>query len=431
MSRLGLSKPWPVLGVIMVVGLVARIVISIRHGDNDVSYYEYMTIAQNLLDGNGYSFDEWGRAPLQPTSFLPPLYVYWCALFMAFLDGHYLWMYIAQAVVAVSGCIPAWLIGRKLFSETAGIGCALAYSLYPEFVFTHSRAVSEFLYLVSALWILYLYFEIKDRLKSRLRWLSLATVLGVISGVAVLIKESASVLVLAALLGLSITSNKLYQATGFSVLRFRFSAFKPVVLIAGVALLVLSPWMIRNLLVQGEFIPLRTGYGVTFWLANHPGSSGTAYTEDGIPILPMMDSTYLAQIGAALPADEQDRDRVYRYEGKRFVSEHTGDYLLLCLRRLGYFLWFDETHPIARRVEYRISFIALIILAVPGIIWAARRRLMDGVFVWATLGYVAMYVPVIVLPRYRIIPVLFLVLFAGLALSLVWTRTRSYIQHYK
>ena len=147
--------------LLLVAGaFAARVIISVIFGENNVMYYEYMTIADNLLHGRGYSFDEWGRAPLQPTSFLPPLYVYWCALFMAWLKGNYLPMYIGQALVAATGCVPAFLVGRAMSSARVGWIFAVAYAFFPEFAFLSSRPVSEFLYVVFVLWILYLYIRL-------------------------------------------------------------------------------------------------------------------------------------------------------------------------------------------------------------------------------------------------------------------------------
>ena len=120
---------------LVVIAFAARAAVILGIGDNHRAYYEYMQIAQNLLDGKGYSWDEWGRALLQPTSFLPPVYVYWCAMFMSALSSDYTLMYILQAMIAASGCIPAFLIGKRMFSGTAGIIFAALYALYQEFVF--------------------------------------------------------------------------------------------------------------------------------------------------------------------------------------------------------------------------------------------------------------------------------------------------------
>ncbi len=401
------------LGTVVALGLAARVAVSVVFGENSQPYYEYMTIAQNLLDGKGYSFDEWGRAPLQPSSFLPPMYVYWCALFMGLFPGQYLWMYLAQAFVQASGCIPAYLIGKKLFSQHAGIGFAVAFAFYPEFVFTHSRPVSEFMYLVSSLWMVALYLEIRDYWDRRKSVVRESIVLGLLTGVSILTKEGA--LILAVSIGVAV----LWKC------RPRLRAIRRVLIPYSLAAAaVLSPWIIRNYVVQSEFIPVRTGYGLTFWLANHHGATGTDKTMSGEYVLAKMDSTYLARINDELPDDVQDRDRYYKQEGRRFISDYPAEYVSLCLKRLLYFVWFDPTHPIAKNLVYRASYVLLLLLAIPGMIWAWRNRKFDPAIALAMLGYLALYVPVIVLPRYRIISVLFLVMFAGVTLANLWHRIR-------
>ncbi len=393
----------------MLAGLIARIAVTLLAGENTRAYYEYMSIAQNLLDGNGYSFDEWGRAPLQPSSFLPPLYTYWCTFFMWLLGDNYTWMYISQAIVAISGCIPAFFIGRSMFSSSVGTGFAAAYAFYPEFVYTHSRPVTEFVYLVLSLWMIVFYLWIKEKWRQDGNVVKLSIGLGVVGASSVLIKEGASILAAAICVSL------LWKQVP------RLKLIRRCLIPMGIAaILVMTPWVVRNYIVQGEFIPVRTGYGLTFWLANHPGATGTDKTMNGEYILAHMDSAYQTAFESTLPADEQDRDRVYRAEGKRFVRENTAEYVSLTLKRLLYFVWFDPTHPIARNLIYRVSYILLLFLAIPGIIWAYHKKKLDPAIILSVTGYLVLYVPVIVLPRYRIIPVLFLVLFAGVSIAAIW-----------
>lgn len=372
-------------------------------GENQRLYYEYMTIADNLLHGFGYSFDEWGRAPLQPTSFLPPLYVYWCAFWMWIFPDNFVPMYLGQAAIAASGCLPAYWVGRGMFGEQTGRLFAIAYAIYPELVYLHTRPVSEFLYVVLALWLLYLYCELStketdNREKTAIRLF----IVGFVGGIAVLIKEATTVLLAAILAALFLKRRQIPLAY-----------WRVVGITAAGLFAVLAPWIVRNYVVQGEFIPIRTGYGITSWLANHPGATGTDKALDGRYILDTMDRDYRAAIDARLPEDEQARDRVYISETRRFISEHPTEYLRLCIKRLQYFLWFDETHPIARSSMYRLSYIFLLLIAIPGVIWAIRRHRLDPILPLIGIGYVMLYVPVLVLPRYRIILVVLFLLMAA------------------
>ena len=66
----------------------------------------------------------------------------------------------------------------------------------------------------------------------------------------------------------------------------------------------------------------------------------------------------------------------------------------------------------------------MLALAIPGMWLAWRKRLGDIVLPLIYLGYMALYVPVLVLPRYRIVPVLILLLFASYSLAKAWELLR-------
>ena len=198
---------------------------------------------------------------------------------------------------------------------------------------------------------------------------------------------------------------------------FSRSVVRLILPLAAGGLIGMAPWIVRNALVQHAFVPVRTGYGVTMWLANHHGATGTSRTYNGVDILYTMDPAYMAELDARLPADEQDRDKVYLREVARFVRTYPLEYVQLCARRIQYYLWFDPTHPIARNLVYRIGYVLLLLAAIPGAIWAWRRRALDPLIPLVYFGYLVFYAPVLVLPRYRIIPVLILLLLASLTVD--------------
>jgi 4-amino-4-deoxy-L-arabinose transferase-like glycosyltransferase len=403
------SRPRPLranqwLLILFAVALALRVAAVLIASDLHQPYYEYMEIAQNLLDGKGYSWSDQGVYPLQPTSFLPPLYVYWCALFMGLFPGNYLILYLAQALVAATGVFPAFLVGRRLFSERVGWVFAAVFAVYPEMAFMSSRPVTEFAYVVLALWIVHFYLRIKDSDSSTEFKRALGT--GTLLGISVLIKEGTVVLAAAVSLALLWYSRDRWRAIRRRIL--------PML---AVMLLIMLPWMIRNYVVQGKFIPMRTGYGITLWVANHPGAYGSTWNPDGTKVISNLPPAYRAYIDAHCPGGEEERDAFYRNEALQFITKNPGHYLKLCLRRLGFFVWLDATHPLAQNPIYRISYGLLLCVALPGIVLAWRRRTMDLIIPLTYLGYLALYVPVLVLPRYRIIPVLLLLLMASYAIA--------------
>jgi hypothetical protein len=402
------------LMILGAIGLAARVAVSVFFGDNNRIYYESMTIANNILQGHGYSFDEWGRTALQPTSFLPPLSIYWCLFWMWLFPGNYLPMYLAQAVVQISGIVPAYLTGKKMFSETVGWWFAVIFTVYPEFMYMHSRPATEFLYVTLALWTIYFYAELRVtdlHSKKAIQW---SIWIGFIGATAVLVKEGAGILIAAMLFSL------IWGCKEKWLLIKR--VYVPMALVAAI---IMSPWVIRNYVVHSELVLVRTGYGVTAWIANHHGATGTDKTADGSYVLAKMDTTYANWMNRSLPADEQDRDRFYKKEVIRFIQDYPGEYLSLTAKRLLYYVWFDPTHPIARSIVYRAGYILLLLLALPGFVIARRKRKLDRLILIAISGYLVLYVPVLVLPRYRIIPVTFLLLLAAVTVDYLLERWKA------
>jgi 4-amino-4-deoxy-L-arabinose transferase-like glycosyltransferase len=380
--------------------------VSLFFADNHSLYFEHMLIARNLLEGKGYSWDEWGRAALQSSSMIPPLYVYWCAFFQWLSPANFLPMYLGQAVIAATGCFPAYRLGKRLFSERAGLLFAACYAFYPELVFIHSKAVAESIYVVMVLWMIERYAALREEPPGSRRAVKIAVFVGALSGTAMLVKEAAGIVAIAIVLAL--------------LLRFRarITAIRSHMLPALAAMaLVMCPWIVRNAIVQGEFIPIRTAFGINWWVANHPGAAGNDRYADGTYVMSSLPKDYADYLNRILPFDEQDRDRVYAEEVLRFIRQHPSEYLALCGKRFVYWIWFVSGHQLAKNPVYRASWIALLALSIPGLVCAARRHLLDPVFSLSLLGYMLLYVPTTVLPRYRVVTTTILLLFAAVAID--------------
>jgi 4-amino-4-deoxy-L-arabinose transferase-like glycosyltransferase len=393
----------------MVFGFLFRLLISVLISDNHSLYFEHMLIARNLLAGHGYSWDEWGRAALQTTSLVPPLYVYWCAFFQWISPNNYLPMYLAQALIAATGCIPAYRIGSKLVSERTGIIFAVLYSFFPEMAFLHSKAIAESIYLVLILWMIERYLALGDPSMGRNAIRRGAFIAGLISGVAMLFKEGAAIVAMAMMAAWFFHGQYRHRVAGSPVLPF----------IVGMVI-ILSPWFIRNAIDQGEFVPLRTAYGINLWIANQPVSAGNDRTFTGGYVFEEIPQSYKDHMAKVLPFDEQDRDRVYANEVIHAAREHPSQYAGYCAKRLFYYIWFVPVHPLARNPIYRIFWIMLLLAAVPGFFLLRRSGQLDAVFPYIIIGFILLYIPVSVLPRYRIVTEAILLLFAARSVEWIW-----------
>ncbi len=170
-----------------------------------------------------------------------------------------------------------------------------------------------------------------------------------------------------------------------------------------------SPWLIRNACVHREFVAIKSTFGYAFWQGNCVLSEGTdkvvrpsvekvlaraasASTLSGLNRSiweARHEAGYLDDI-ALTPDDrnwlgtfsEPERSRILFRKALVDLKANPSRYVWLCLRRLRYFLLFDETNPKTRVLAYRLPHVGLTLLAAVGLVLAGpllRRRLVPTV----------------------------------------------------
>ena len=168
-------------------------------------------------------------------------------------------------------------------------------------------------------------------------------------------------------------------------------AARPVALVAMTSALGVTPWTVRNALVHGELVPIKSTFGYAFWQGNCAMSEGTdkvvrASVERALRRgqgglrgvnralwAARHEAGYLDDI-ALTAADyrmlgsvpELERSRRLFRRALDDLGAEPGRYLRLCLRRFRYFWLFDETNPKTRNALYRGSHLALTVMAALG-----------------------------------------------------------------
>jgi hypothetical protein len=119
------------------------------------------------------------------------------------------------------------------------------------------------------------------------------------------------------------------------------------VAIAAVALVVvLAPWTLRNLAVFGEFIPLRSDFGLELALANHPAAAAgvpddlTVFRDRLAEIHPFAsDAAYDAMRRAG---GEVAYSRLLAGQAASWIAAHPRDFALLCAKHLAAYFFAPE-----------------------------------------------------------------------------------------
>ncbi|MDA7977142.1 MAG: hypothetical protein MPJ50_00050 [Pirellulales bacterium] len=347
---------------------------------HDPYTYEHGEIAENLLAGKGFRVTFLGVDGL--TSQQAPLYPcvlagsYWCL--GSKTDAAHLALQLLQCVVGAAVIPCVFLLTRSFTTRQPAVAwvAAAGAAVYPPHVYmvTHIQV---------AVWATF-----------ALAWLAAwsfshryggwpkAVGLGVLSGALLLIDPILALalpfLAIAYWLRLRSTPlDTIAQLTSGAFSRLPWLSPVPYAktcAMAAVAALVVTPWVIRNYRVHGEFVFVKSTFGYAFWQGNNSRSWGT----DKIPkrfdealqgetladvnrwladarseTLYIDDELLTAEDDAALRAlNEPARSRLLGARAKSFIREHPGDYAALCWQRLRYFFWIDATNPKASHPIY-------------------------------------------------------------------------------
>ncbi len=386
--------------IVLAVAIRVAAVLVLRSYEVPRSTYEHGEIAANLLAGRGFTTTFLGAEG--PTSQQAPVYPFLVALAygiggvgtprallvlelgQSLLGGLLVWEVLRLARL-VAPARP-WLAGTA----------ALAVALHPTLVYAATHVQ------VAALGT--------TLLVGTLAW-------GYQAGASGQIKDAATAGAWLALLALTdpILSLAMIGIAGAIWLgragepgRLRQS-FRLILVTVLTGLAGISPWLVRNARVHGEFVAIKSTFGYAFWQGNCVLSEGTdkvrrpsvdRILEQGRGSTSLSglnrslwdarhEAGYLDDI-ALTKADyqrlgsvsEPERSRILFRRAMADLRADPWRYGRLCLRRLGYFIFFDETNPKSRVRAYRLAHFGLTAFALAGL-WlttpSTRRRLLPTI----------------------------------------------------
>ncbi|MCX6639731.1 MAG: glycosyltransferase family 39 protein [bacterium] len=390
---------WWIIGLAVILRLAIIPLLGSNPENQDI--FEYGEIAWNIVQGHGFSYNFWGKYPLQPTAYAPALYCYtlvpWFAIFGIQLTGPR----IVHALFLAAACWFIYKIGDALFNRRIGLIAAGIWAVYPELIFLTVKICPENLMFLPMTWALW-----KSQNYSTLNKHKNVVNTGMLTGLACWFNPSLQVL------GLAIPLS--WRINGFLSGREGIKRF--FIFVFGVVLII-TPWTLRNYIRLDAFLPMRSAFAYNMWRGNHPGASGTVRNEKGENIDVVMAKDYAAYIEAHLDStNEVARDRFYAAEVRRFIRENPTGYLSLTFKRFKYYWFYDPTHPLTRNPFYILPWILTLVFAIPGLWISLRKWRQASIWYLQILGFTALFSLTIVVPRYRmpIYPAMFLLAAVGL-----------------
>lgn len=369
---------WAICGVALLARLGA--IVALRAWNNP-NAMEHRSIAWFLASGEGFKFADWGV--LQYTSVQSPPFPFLLAgaftLFGKDAWAAYAAMMVLNAFAGAATCAILYRAIRAVGgSPRVGLVAAALLAVWPTQVY--ATAVAQAITLITACTVALVWLFYRSVATGRVGpWLAY----GLVGCLAALTEPV--LLPFMALSGLLILAWRGLPAR----VRVRNAA-----ILFGCAVLVLAPWTIRNVLVHGKVVPVKSTTWVNMWKGNNEHASGTdrpvldearleatlksdALTDPNVDNVRQYDLLTPEQRARLQGKPEVERELVFAEFAKTFIREHPGHYARLCATRLWKTLWVEADSPKAHGPkQYALYWTprTILLLATPIGLWLAVRR---------------------------------------------------------
>ncbi len=386
----------------------------------------YHILAKNLFLGKGFVISEDGD-PILFRGHIYPLFI--AGLYTLFGVNH-LAVVIAQVILYSFNVLLVYHLISEFFSKKVGFYTAIIYSLYPFSIFYVVRALPTTLFSFLFLLFLYsLYYFYK-----RPTYIT-AILCGFMQGLLVLTKVffKGFPLFLVGYLFLSLIVHRIIEkneqtsdsnVTIVDKLSSYFFAFRPPPALIGVIFLsfamTVSPMLIRNYQLLGEFPVLGGGGGYSFWIGNHIETDGRDYDELSPDEFYKLRKLEIDIIGNGYGLSYENDTKLYS-AGIKELYQHPGQSLWLMFKKAGR-LWVDIYSPAMKKYQIYVTTVQLIIIipAIFGLLLAINNQILIAPFISVLFYYQSLHAVVMATIRYAI-PVMPIII----AFAVYWILDRN------
>jgi len=341
---------------------------------------ECTAIGASVANGYGYKSPFLGLLSgdpkTGPSAWVAPVDGYFVAgvfwLFGVFSRQSFMVIVLVQCIVSALTCIPILRIGELTVGRRAGIIACVIWAVFPWFSQWANTIIWDVPQTALLFNLLFWYALTLESSRTTRRWLGF----GALEGIALLTNPALLTLMFVSLLWLAYKHRE-------SMARM----IKPALLALVMCGVVVSPWLVRNRIVFGQFAFIRTNFPFEFWLGNYHGSHGRDWAGRHPTSVPAERERY-NQLGELAYVHEK------AVAARQFLREYPGEFVELTGKRFLMF-WDGSTMKYnfpAAPYWLPWSYLPLSILFVPCLIYACIRRvhgweLMLGAFLVFPLPY--------------------------------------------
>jgi hypothetical protein len=304
-----LARPWFVFAVALSLRLLAIAVLQSWQFPAANGYWaagwETGRIADHLARGDGFAIELGeGWDALAPTAWLAPLYPSLLgglfALFGSFSSPALIAILALQALLSAATAAQLASLGRDLDRPLTGLLAAWVFALSPASINTAARIVWSTTALTLCAVLITRSYVSMLRAPDWTRGLRL----GLLVGISLLLAPTLA----------------LFVAVGAALvlLLHKRLAVIPLSIATTTAILLITPWVLRNHEEFGEVFFLKSNFGNELYLGNNPAADGRYR-----PVRPMAEQTLSAeQLAALQPLNERARASALGAHARSWIAEH-------------------------------------------------------------------------------------------------------------
>lgn len=360
---------------------------------------EYLTLARNLASHQVFSIGKTVDA-LTPTAFRPPLYPALISIFWWDSKAPIAELFLAQAMLGVATVVLVYLIAFDAFGRRIALIAGLGFALAPMSSFYVSRIMTETLF--TFLLSLGIFFWGRCR----------HVLTGICFGFAFLTRPTIFPFLLLLIFLATFQVGKAYR-----------QAF---IKISMVALIVCLPWVIRNAIVFGRFIPVASsGSGINLLFGTIEVNFGAGNIWATVLNHPAtkIDGQYT----------ETDVDRIYRQKAIDRIKQAPLSWVIVRAKQYprlfmdhGEYLY-SSSWPIARLIKVLFLFgnLCLLLLAVYAL-YVLKQRAMTLPHITLFPVYLALvHLPMWVESRYSLPAMPMMTILASVGIEHIYSKWQS------
>lgn len=338
-----------IIYIILFTALVLRLIFLVFFADlSNNNYWEFGYIAQNLIDGKGYSlFYYTGERLVQlnlpqsvpySSAFMPPLYVFYIYVFLH-IDNivmRNVLLILSQIIFSIATIYLMYRFCLKYFSLNTAIISAVLMSLIPEYIYITSvyNAICIYHFLIIVFMLLIFQGEFKSA--------SGMLLFSLIASLLILLRSEFA----------------LFLILVYLVILFKKKIKYAIITFAFIALFV-SPWIIRNYTVFGEFIPFTTSSGLNIYRGNNPVKIGNWGDDSFIPELKRISTPENFEIVY---------NKYYTDKAVNYIWNNPEIFLKSSLIKVFHLFIMNPDDPRSKNLFYLMPSLFIVILSLFGII---------------------------------------------------------------